>query len=415
MFMLTGALGALAACDLLVPEPSDPDPTDSGSDGTTPDEPPAITPAETALPVFLGITERSAAGVVTVSTMAEFEASFGAPPPNDAPFALDTSLRLYFANGGTEAQVVSVGTFEAVPTVEDYTAGLDALASAGATDDTDTNDTDEATLVLMPDAAATLAPDALHRVQQEALAHCHTHGRFCLLDLQDDLPGAVARFRSELDPVGGPAIDGAAYLPWVVGQRRDGTSVSVPPSGVMAGIYVRVDREEGVWKAPANVELSGVSALTSELSRDEREILVAGVDGGVSINPLIAFPTGVVPWGTRTLAGNDNEWRYVPVRRTARFLERSMLGSLDWVVLEPNDEPLWSQIRVRAEAFLGDLWRQGAFAGEQADEAYFVRVGLGETMTEADVDAGRVIVQVGFAPVRPAEFVILTLEPTSLD
>jgi len=185
---------------------------------------------------------------------------------------------------------------------------------------------------------------------------------------------------------------------------------TVSPSGTMAGLYSRIDAARGVWKAPAGTEatLSGVQALAYTLTDAEN-----GVLNPLGINCLRNFPVfGPICWGARTLEGADqleSEWKYVPVRRFTLFLEESLYRGTQWVVFEPNDEPLWAQIRLNVGAFLQTLFRQGAFQGTSPQQAYFVKVDS-ETTTQTDIDNGIVNILVGFAPLKPAEFVIIQIQ-----
>jgi uncharacterized protein len=165
----------------------------------------------------------------------------------------------------------------------------------------------------------------------------------------------------------------------------------------------------GVWKAPAGVETSllGVAALRYDVGDGEQ-----GQLNPLGVNALRRLPGfGHVVWGTRTLSTKaDPEWRYVPVRRTAIFVEQSIYNSIQWAVFEPNDHNLWASLRSNIDAFMNGLWRSGAFQGEKASDAYHVRCGLGDTMTQPDIDRGQVIVIVAFAPLKPAEFVIVRIQ-----
>lgn len=210
----------------------------------------------------------------------------------------------------------------------------------------------------------------------------------------------------------------ALYYPWVRvtnpyfhAEKNPGAPVTVlvPPSGFAAGMWSRIDGRRGVWKAPAGVEtaLLGVSGLEFQVEDGEQEQL-----NPLGVNCFRTLPGfGQVIWGTRTLSTNaDPEWRYVPVRRTAIFIEQSVYNGIQWAVFEPNDHRLWSSLRVNIDSFMNGLFRSGAFQGQKASDAYFVRCGLGDTMTQGDIDRGQVIVIVGFAPLKPAEFVIVRIQ-----
>jgi len=185
--------------------------------------------------------------------------------------------------------------------------------------------------------------------------------------------------------------------------------VQVGPAGAIAGLMARIDSARGVWKAPAGTEadLRGVTGLERRFSDPEN-----GVLNPKAINTLRVFPTGAVCWGARTMDGDDSnpgDYKYVPIRRLALFLEESLYRGLNWVVFEPNDEPLWGQIRLNAGTFMHGLFTQGAFQGTKSSDAYFVRCDA-ETTTQDDRNKGIVNIWVGFAPLKPAEFVVLQLQ-----
>ncbi len=204
----------------------------------------------------------------------------------------------------------------------------------------------------------------------------------------------------------------AVYYPWIqiANPLNGGALRTSAPSGTIAGLYARIDGSRGVWKAPAGTEavLNGVRRLTYTLTDAENGLL-----NPLGVNCLRIFPSiSAVSWGSRTLEGADStasEWKYIPVRRTALFIEESLYRGLKWVVFEPNDEPLWAQIRLNVGAFMHDLFRQGAFQGQKKNDAYFVKCDS-ETTTQNDINLGRVNIWVGFAPLKPAEFVILYLQ-----
>ena len=209
----------------------------------------------------------------------------------------------------------------------------------------------------------------------------------------------------------------ATYYPWLevanpyyhpeLRPDRDRT-VFVPPSGFAAGLWAKTDGRRGVWKAPAGLQSSLLGAVSAavKIGDDEQDQL-----NPVGVNCYRRIISDIVVWGSRTLATKaDPEWRYVPVRRTAMMLEESIYQGIQWAVFEPNDHRLWSSLRLNIEGFMSTLFRAGAFQGEKASDAYFVRCGLGDTMTQAEIDAGQVIVLVGFAPLKPAEFVIVRIQ-----
>ena len=204
----------------------------------------------------------------------------------------------------------------------------------------------------------------------------------------------------------------AFYFPWVqapdpLNQNRPSY---YPPCGFVAGIYARTDGTRGVWKAPAGTEatLAGASGLALQLNDGQN-----GVLNPLAVNCIRNFNVyGIVVWGARTMQGNDelgSEWKYVPVRRTALYIEESLFRALKWVVFEPNDEPLWSEIRLNVGAFMHNLFRQHAFQGITPADAYFVKCDK-ETTTQNDINLGIVNIVVGFAPLKPAEFVVIQIQ-----
>jgi len=185
------------------------------------------------------------------------------------------------------------------------------------------------------------------------------------------------------------------------------TATSLPPSGAMAGIYAQVDGTRGVWKAPANVSINGIQSLAYTIDNDDNDQLNVS-DTGKSINALRFFlGKGNLVWGARTVDGNSNEWRYVSVRRFFIMVEESAKKATMPFVFEPNDANTWTKVRAMLENYLTLLWRQQALAGAKPEQAFYVKCGLGQTMTAQDVLNGTMIVEVGMAAVRPAEFIIL--------
>jgi len=183
--------------------------------------------------------------------------------------------------------------------------------------------------------------------------------------------------------------------------------IIIPSSGAVVGVYAAVDADRGVWKAPANVSLSNVVKPTIKIDSKTQESLNVH-STGKSVNIIRSFTgKGVLIWGARTLAGNDNEWRYVPVRRLFNTIEESIKKATEFVVFEPNDANTWLRTRTMIENYLAGLWRQGALAGAKPEDAFFVNVGLGTTMIAQDILEGRMIVEIGVAAVRPAEFIII--------
>ena len=241
--------------------------------------------------------------------------------------------------------------------------------------------------------------------------HCRDHRAFLIVDSPES--DTVATVGAALANVtGADALNSAFFFPWVRAPdpRQEGALRDFPPSGFVAGVFARTDSTRGVWKAPAgsDASLNGAVGLAVTMSDAEN-----GQLNPRGINCLRTLPVyGHVVWGSRTLHGDNDrgsEWKYVPVRRMALFLEESLYRGTQWVVFEPNDEPLWSQIRLNVGAFMHNLFRQGAFQGRSPREAYFVRCDR-TTTTQADIDLGIVNIHVGFAPLKPAEFVVIKLQ-----
>ena len=205
----------------------------------------------------------------------------------------------------------------------------------------------------------------------------------------------------------------AVYFPQILESDplRDGQVVPVAASGAIAGVWARTDGARGVWKAPAG-QIDGVVAGAQALSIPLTDLEIGRLNP-LGVNCLRATPgAGITLWGARTREGDDrlaSQWKYIPVRRTALFLEESLYRGTQWVVFEPNDAPLWAQIRLNVGAFMNTLFRQGAFAGTTPREAFFVKCDA-ETTTPDDVNNGIVNIVVGFAPLKPAEFVVIVLQ-----
>lgn len=222
---------------------------------------------------------------------------------------------------------------------------------------------------------------------------------------QEDLPDEAESFRKQLTQ---PNSYGAVYYPWVKALDPSGKSsepVLLPPSGYVAGLYARIDSTRGVWKAPAGTEatINGAVGLATNLTDVEQGNL-----NRINVNCIRRFAaSGIVSWGARTIT-SDPEWTYVPVRRMAIMLRVSIYNGIQWAVFEPNDEGLWSQLRLNLNSFMMTLFRKGAFQGSSPSEAFFVKCDS-ETTTQDDINLGIVNVLVGFAPLKPAEFVVVKI------
>jgi hypothetical protein len=246
----------------------------------------------------------------------------------------------------------------------------------------------------------------------DSAAYCVSRRAFLIVD-SDPADSTPDKLAALVQGAGVPKTDSAAiYGPWIkIGDPLNGGKLrKTAPSGSLAGLFARIDSSRGVWKAPAGTEANIVGAQGLDYVLTDAE---NGSLNPLGFNCLRLFPVyGVVSWGARTLMGSDaaaSEYKYVPVRRLALYLEESLYRGTQWVVFEPNDEPLWAQIRLNVGAFMQTLFRQGAFQGTTPSQAYFVKCDS-ETTTQNDINLGVVNIVVGFAPLKPAEFVIIQLQ-----
>jgi hypothetical protein len=354
---------------------------------------PSIGGVPTDNAAFLGETERGPAQPQWITSLSGYRRTFGTTSAfmNDA-------LKGFFDNGGRRAlvaRIVRAGDPGAAVTAEELRgqaasgAGPQGLAALEAEAFRDVS------LIAAPGLTGDSIVDAL-------CEHCErTRFRFAVLDSPAGSSDAGA-----LDPRARRSSSfGAFYHPWlaVAGTGAAGGPKLVPPSGHVLGIYARVDRERGVWKAPANEPVRG--AVDPEYRIDDRQQDLLNPRG---VNVIRHFPgRGIRVWGARTLA-DQPEWKYVSVRRYFIFLERSLSLGIQWAVFEHNAEPLWIAVRSRIEQFLLAQWRAGALMGTKPEHAFYVRCDR-STMTQEDVNNGRLIVEIGVAPIRPAEFVVFRL------
>ncbi|WP_387692606.1 phage tail sheath family protein [Photorhabdus sp. RM71S] len=326
----------------------------------------------TAVPVFAVANNHSLISskpYIRVSNWLEYLTLKGGQfNPSDK---LDIALRAYFINGGGYAYLVKTQDLEKqVPVLDDITL----LVAAGE--------------------EITTAVGTLCQLGK---------GLFAIFD------GPTTQITSSLQPddvlKSYPATQyGAVYYPWLTaewGEKR--ALVDISPSAVMAGIYASVDNSRGVWQAPANVPVQGGLQPKYPMTDD----LQGKYNQGKALNMIRTFPkSGTLVWGARTLEDSDN-WRYIPVRRLFNSAERDIKNTMSFAMFEPNSQPTWEAVRRAIDNYLHSLWQQGGLMGSKAEQAYFVQIGKGITMTDDDIKQGKMIVKIGMAAVRPAEFIIL--------
>jgi hypothetical protein len=335
---------------------------------------------------------------------------------------LAATIHMGLANGGREftgaadhrpTAVTNTGPF---PMGADGTKGVAADLVGSQSDKSGIYallDVDLFNLLLIPETFE-LSTDQAVAVVQPAVVLCEARRAFYIVDAPSSrtLTTIVGWANSASQ-----SRNAATYFPAVrIADPLDGLRPrAMAPSGTLAGVYARTDATRGVWKAPAGTDatLNGVLDVAVPVNDLEN-----GQLNPERVNVLRSFPAyGRVAWGARTMKGSDaqaDEYKYIPIRRLALFLEESLYRGTQWVVFEPNDEPLWAQIRLNIGAFMNGLFRQGAFQGTTPAEAFFVKCDK-ETTTQADRNLGIVNIVVGFAPLKPAEFVILTIQQIAGD
>jgi phage tail sheath protein FI/enoyl-CoA hydratase/carnithine racemase len=290
------------------------------------------------------------------------------------------AVRVFFDNGG---QRLYIGQVAVDAPAEEYAAALQALP--------------ESARISVIAAPGYSARPAAAEIQQVLIEHVSQPERFRFAVLDAPLAATIDEVLAA-----GSSIDSsyaAMYYPWVTTEN----SLQLPPSGFVCGILARVDSTRGVWRAPANETVTGALDLQAAIDTHGQERLSAQ-----GINSIRSFPArGILLWGARTTS-QDPEWKYVNVRRYFIYLEQSIYEGLQWVVFEPNGEPLWAAVRQTITNFLLNNWRSGGLMGTKAEEAFYVRCDR-STMTQNDIDNGRLIAEIGVAPVRPAEFVIIRI------
>lgn len=405
---------------------------------------------------------------VKVSSLLDFESKFGEGPSYaNKDCVLYDSMRLFYDNGGGECYVVSVGKHEDTKNKDNYPKAIDALEKVDEV--TLVLFPDAAKLFSVSDLG-NIQKKALEHcakmgdrfaILDISLKEDKTEDE----DNQEEVLSSKKLCEQFRNNIGTNDLSyGAAYYPYVIASYSKDFSFNevvnqisnkapysdllttateestlqkeerqlkikgiiatdkeyqgkaaemeaemniLPPSGAIAGIICATDRTKGVWQAPANVSLAGVKSLSEDLTDDDQATM--NIDSyGKSINAIRKFTgKGLLVWGARTLDGNSNEWKYIPVRRLFNYIEESVQKSTSWAVFQPNDANTWVKIQCQIENFLTSLWRDGALAGSTPDKAFYVKVGLNETMTSDDILNGNLIVEIGLAAVRPAEFIVL--------
>jgi len=373
-------------------------------------------------------------------------------------YLMHYSLQMFFANGGGPCWVTSVGNYDTgVIMAQDLKDGLAKVATIN-----------EVTLLLFPDAMNLDTETDYYDVHKEAIDQCAAlQDRFTVLDVYHtaanedkwdfDVNGVAGQggLRNTLSADTDHLKYAAVYFPKIytgvdfnyknpnsttdndalikleggpggAQTLADLKQVSnsqyfraksaitniqmlLPASSAMAGIYAQVDNARGVWKAPANINIDNAIRPQYLITKDDQKSLNVDDVAGKSVNVIRSFEGRgpAIVWGARTLAGNDNEWRYISVRRYFNMVEESVKNASEQFVFEPNDENTWVRVKSMIQNYLTQQWKSGALMGASTKEAFFVHVGLGETMTELDLFEGRMIIEIGLAVVRPAEFIIL--------
>ena len=354
-----------------------------------PEPPKPIEGVPTSITAFVGATKKGAMNrPMRVTHFAEFERQFG---PHSAGLTTSYAVAQFFTNGGREAIIARIAKGASMAKT---VAGIRALDAV-----------DLFNLLVLPGHTAPA-------ILAAAADYCRTRRAFFIADPPEKIAtpaGMVAFVRSSAFR---RSPNAAIYFPWttVSDPLNNGHPRPLPPGGTIAGLIARTDATRGVWKSPAGPDASliGVKSLAFLLDDDDSDPLNAA-----GVNCLRTFRTfGLVAWGARTLEGADelaSDWKYVAVRRLGLFIEESIARGTQWAVFEPNAEPLWARLRMVVGDFLLKLHRDGALQGATAKQAFFVKCGV-DTMTAADIAAGVINIEIGFAPLRPSEFVVIKIQ-----
>jgi phage tail sheath protein FI len=316
-------------------------------------------------------------------------------PASEFPAESDLKKPLPKLDGGNDGKLLQVTDYNAS---ESDKKGIYALEKADIFN----------LLCIPPDVAD---GDLDPAVISEAAVYCEKRRAMLIVDPPSSWTDKQSA-KDGLDAIGTKNKNSALYFPRLIQPNplRDNQMESFVPCGAVAGVIARTDTQRGIWKAPAGLDaaLVGVPQLSVPLTDMEN-----GELNPLGINCLRAMPAaGRIIWGSRTMQGDDrlsSEWKYIPVRRMALYIEESLYRGTQWVVFEPNDEPLWAQIRLNVGSFMHGLFRQGAFQGASPKEAYFVKCDK-ETTIQDDINKGIVNILVGFAPLKPAEFVVIKIQ-----
>lgn len=356
----------------------------------------AIKGVPSSVAIFIGRTRQGPVNIpYRCGNYADFEHTFTS---DTSQGEMARAVRLFFLNGGTECYILRMASETETPLTSDYDLAYSIID----------REVELFNLMVLPRDPSVPMED----LWRNASVFCQKRRAFLLIDPPDewttvqaatDVTSGVAALRNGL-----VKENCAVFYPRVT-IRENNRNIKVGPAGAIAGLIVRTDRSRGVWKAPAGTEaeIRGISGLEFAINDQDNSKL-----NPVGINVLRIFPHAIVNWGARTLDGDDgfaSDWKYIPVRRTALYIEESLSQGLQWAVFEPNEESLWKQIRLDVGAFMQDLYFQGAFQGSTPREAYFVKCDQ-ETITQNDIDNGIVNLWVGFTPLKPAEFIVLHIQ-----
>jgi Bacteriophage tail sheath protein len=357
----------------------------------------------TSITAFVGYTTIGPVNkAARISSFSDFEQKFGGLNRDSE---ISYAVQQFFLNGGKDAYVVRVVGSDGSPpnNASDIIGFYDKRTGIYALLDVDLFN------ILVIPRTALLTEQISIDIIGKAASFCEERRAFYIIDpdpaknLTD-----IANWASNLST----SKNAALYFPPIMAEDplENNHVRDMPPSGMIAGIFARIDSSHGVWKAPAGIEavMKGTQGLKESIKDKENETL-----NRLGINCLRTFPIyNTVIWSARTRAGADSlasEWKYIPIRRMALFLEESLYRGLKWVVFEPNEEPLWAQIRLNVGAFMHELFQKGAFQGSTPIEAYFVKCDR-ETTTQNDIDKGFVNIIVGFAPLKPSEFIVIKIQ-----